>query len=129
MPHQQHAPRKIGLPPFLISFTMLLPRPMAAIAMMIKNLLSSFNGAKKDAGAPKRRAMVVITEARMNHNMNIGKDFFRLKPLELLPADLLLLARIRASTKVIGMMARVRSALRLLLYPASESQDSTYCPR
>ena len=65
IPAQQHAPRRIGLPPVLISLTMLLLRPIAAIAMMMQNLLSSLSGAKIPAGTPELRATVVITEARM----------------------------------------------------------------
>ena len=53
MPAQQQAPSRRGFPPVSISLTMLLPRPMEAIAMMMKNLLSSFSGAKKEAEIPK----------------------------------------------------------------------------
>ena len=38
MPIQQHAPNKIGLPPVLISLITLLFNPIAAIAMIMKNL-------------------------------------------------------------------------------------------
>lgn len=53
MPAQQQAPSRRGFPPVFISLTMLLPRPMAAIAMLMKNLLSSFSGANKEAEIPK----------------------------------------------------------------------------
>lgn len=44
MPAQQQAPSSSGLPPLFTSLTTLLFSPMAAIAMMMKNLLSSFSG-------------------------------------------------------------------------------------
>lgn len=63
MPVQQQAPRRIGFPPDLISFIILLLRPIAAIAMMIKNLLSSFKGENTAADIPKFMATVVMTDA------------------------------------------------------------------
>ena len=65
MPTQQQKPMNSGLPPVLISFTMLLLRPMAAMARTMKNLLSVFTGAKKEAGTPKLPATVVIRDAAM----------------------------------------------------------------
>lgn len=41
IPIQQQAPRRIGFPPDLMSLTTLLFRPMAAIAMIIRNLDNS----------------------------------------------------------------------------------------
>ena len=52
IPAQQEAPRRIGLPPFFISLTIFVFRPMAAIARMIKNLLSSFTGPNVEAETP-----------------------------------------------------------------------------
>ena len=46
IPTQQQNPIKIGLPPFFTSFTISVCRPTAPIAIMIKNLLSSFKGRK-----------------------------------------------------------------------------------
>lgn len=44
MPAQQQAPNSRGFPPLFTSLTTLLFSPIAAIAMMMKNLLSSFSG-------------------------------------------------------------------------------------
>lgn len=53
----------IGFPPVFTNFTISVFSPIAAIAITIKNLLSSLNGAKKDVGTPKLTATVVMTEA------------------------------------------------------------------
>ncbi len=50
IPAQQTAPSSKGLPPLRISFTTLLFKPMAAIAMTMQNFESSFKG-RKAAGA------------------------------------------------------------------------------
>ena len=76
MPIQQQNPVRIGLVPVLMSFIILVFRPMAAIAMIIRNLLSSFNGAVTPTG---RRKTVVTTDARMKNSTNIGKARFKLK--------------------------------------------------
>lgn len=60
---QQQAPRKRGFPPVLIKVIILLLRPTAAIAMVIKNLLNVFTGAKKDGATPKFDKTAVIMEA------------------------------------------------------------------
>lgn len=65
MPIQQTAPRIIGFPPVLISFIMLLLRPMAAIAMIIKNFERFFTGSNTERGTPAPAATVVITAAIM----------------------------------------------------------------
>ena len=41
---QQQAPKSSGFPPLFTSLMRLLFKPMAAIAMIIKNLLSSLSG-------------------------------------------------------------------------------------
>ena len=46
---------------------------MAAIAIMIKNLLKFFSGAKNEAETPKWVARVVIILARINHSIKKGK--------------------------------------------------------
>lgn len=46
IPIQQQPPSKIGFPPDLISLIMLLFKPIAAMAIIIKNLLSSLSGLK-----------------------------------------------------------------------------------
>ena len=50
----QHTPMKMGLPPVRTNLTILVFRPMAAMARMMKNLDSSLKGWKK-AEAHRRR--------------------------------------------------------------------------
>ena len=80
MPIQHMPPSIIGLPPDFISFSRLLFNPIAAIAIMIKNLLKSFRGVKECEGTPVFKAMVVIIDATIKYIINIGNDFFRLNP-------------------------------------------------
>lgn len=63
IPTQRQAPSTMGLPPVFTSLMMLLFKPMAAMAITIKNLLNSLTGAKTAAGTCRRRATVVITDA------------------------------------------------------------------
>jgi hypothetical protein len=63
IPTQQQNPKTIGFPPDFTSFTMFVFKPIAAIARMIKNLLSSLNGVNTAAGTPKLVAIVVMIEA------------------------------------------------------------------
>ena len=72
--------------------------------MIMQNLLKSFKGTKIFEGIPIFKAIVVITDAIIKYIINIGNDFFRLKP-DFLLFDLS--EFIIASTIVIGMMARV----------------------
>lgn len=106
MPAQHTAPKAIGLPPDFTSSTRLLFRPMAAMAMVMKNLLSSFSGAKTSAETPAIPARVVITEAITKYRRNIGNARFRLKLFLPEPEDLR--ARWMARPKVIGIIASVR---------------------
>ena len=78
IPTQQEAPRRIGFPPDLTSFTTLLFRPIAAIAMIMKNLDSSFSGANTSALTPRLMHTVVMTAAMIKYRMNIGKALFKL---------------------------------------------------
>lgn len=103
MPIQQHAPMAIGLPPFLTSLTMLVFSPIAAIAMMMKNLLSSLMGAKKEAGSPKWMAVVVMMDAPIKNRMKNGKTCFSATFFSLSS----FLVRRNASRRVMGMMAKV----------------------
>ena len=80
MPTQQAPPMRIGFPPVRISLTILLLRPMAAIAMMMKNLLSSLSGVNTDAETPALIATVVMTEAAMKYRIKNGNAFLKLKP-------------------------------------------------
>lgn len=109
IPSQQQAPMKSGLPPVLISFTISVLRPMAAIAMTIKNLLKSFKGENTDESTPAAVAIVVISDAAIKYNIKKGKIFFKLTFL--FSSLLFFLVVINAKTKVIGIMARVLVSL------------------
>ena len=65
----------MGFPPVLTNLTISVLRPIAAIAMMMKNLLSSFKGLVIVAG---RLKTVVTTDARTKKRMKKGKIFFKL---------------------------------------------------
>ena len=102
IPSQQQNPVKIGFPPVLTSLTIFVLRPIAAIAMTIRNLLSSLSGSVTAAGSWNT---VVTTEASTKNRTKNGKDFFRLK---VEPSDFFsYLPRQMARTSVIGMIARV----------------------
>ena len=69
IPIQQLAPIIIGFPPFLINFTIYVFNPIAAIAMIIKNLLNSLNGLNKLEGTPNPVAIVVMIEAAIKYRI------------------------------------------------------------
>ena len=58
---------------------------MAAMAMMMKNLDSSFSGEKKEGLTPAMVLTVVMREASTKKRMKKGKIFFRLKALPCCP--------------------------------------------
>ena len=62
---QQRAPRRMDLPLDLIIAMRLVLRPIALMAMMMRNLESCLRGAKKLLLTPKEVRMVVRREARM----------------------------------------------------------------
>ena len=62
---QQRAPRRMDFPLDLIIATRLVLRPIALMAMMIRNLESSLRGEKKLLLTPKEVRTVVSREARM----------------------------------------------------------------
>ena len=70
---QQMRPMRMGLAPLLTSFTRSVFRPMAAMAMTMKNLLKAFRGAKAAASAPAATATVVMTEAARKSRMKVGE--------------------------------------------------------
>ena len=108
MPIQQDAPSRIGLPPDFTSLTTLLFKPIAAIAIMMKNLDNSFSGTNTSALTPRLMHIVVIIAAMIKYRINIGNARFRLKfPVDL-PSFAADFARIKDRTSVIGMIARVR---------------------
>ena len=78
MPAQQQAPIKSGLPPVLTSLTISVLRPIAAIAMTMKNLLSSLSGANTAVSTPAAATAVVISEAAIKYSIKKGKIFFKL---------------------------------------------------
>ena len=63
MPAQHEAPIIMGLPPVFISLTILLFRPIAAIARVIMNLLSSLSGSNAEDGTPLFIHIVVTNAA------------------------------------------------------------------
>ena len=108
MPIQQDAPSRIGLPPDFTSLTTLLFKPIAAIAIMMKNLDNSFSGTNTSALTPRLMHIVVIIAAMIKYRINIGNARFRLKFLVDLPSFAADFARIKDRTSVIGMIVRVR---------------------
>ena len=86
MPIQQDAPSRIGLPPDFTILTTLLFKPIAAIAIMMKNLDNSFSGANTSALTPRLLHIVVIIAAMIKYRINIGNARFRLKFLVDLPS-------------------------------------------
>ena len=108
IPIQQEAPRRSGFPPDFINFITLLFRPMAAMAIMMKNLDSSFSGANTSALIPILIHAVVIIAAMMKYKINIGNALFMLKFPAFSPFTDADFAWIRDNTSVIGMIARVR---------------------
>ena len=62
---QQRAPRRMDLPLDLIIAMRLVLRPIALIAMMMRNLDSCLRGAKKLLLTPKEVRVVVSREARI----------------------------------------------------------------
>ena len=86
---------------------MLLLRPMAAIAMTIKNFERVLSGAKKASFTPAFMHTVVIRAAIIKYNMNIGKARLKLKLPEDVPSFFAAFARTTARTSVIGIIASV----------------------
>jgi hypothetical protein len=80
-------------------------RPIAAIARIMKNLLSSLKGVNMEEGTPKFIAIVVIIEANIKYIIKIGKIFLKFSSFPLV--FLSFLERINARVSVIGMMAKV----------------------
>ena len=76
MPIQQHRPMKMGLPPVLTSLTTSVLKPMAAIAMTMKNLDKVLMGAVTAAG---KANTVVMTLANTKNRMKNGKIFLMSK--------------------------------------------------
>ena len=62
---QQRAPRRMDLPLDLIMATRLVLRPIALMAMIMRNLESCLRGAKKLLLTPNEVRIVVSREARI----------------------------------------------------------------
>ena len=105
IPSQHDIPRRIGRPPLFINFTMSVLNPIAAIAIIIKNLDKSLSGTNTSAGTPTAVAIVVITLAPKKNKIKNGNTCFRdtLSP----SFSSAFLALINASTSVIGIIAKV----------------------
>ena len=113
MEHQQQNPRIIGFPPFLTSSTILVLSPIAHIAIAMKNLASHFIAGTK---APEYATVnplsgstptsVVTIAAPTNHRMNHGNIYLKENPDS--PEVFAFRARWNASTRVMGIIARVR---------------------
>lgn len=72
IPIQQAMPIRIGFPPVLTSLMMFVCSPMAAIAMIMKNLDNSFSGANTSIGTPTAAAIVVMMDAPIKNRMKKG---------------------------------------------------------
>ena len=107
IPIQQQSPIKIGFPPVFTSLMMLVFRPIAAIAMTIKNLLISFKGFVTAAGRWKNGGNHGSKQKKQHKE---GENLFQIDFCALcampFPA-----VRTNASTSVIGMIASVRVSL------------------
>lgn len=77
IPTQHINPRRSGFFPVLISSTIFVFTPIAAIASTIMNLLSVLNGVKNSAPTPAAAATVVIRDAAMKRKMKYGNTFFK----------------------------------------------------
>ena len=106
MPTQQQKPIRIGFPPDFTSLMILVLRPIAAIAITIKNLLIVLKGENALSGTPNDVAIVVISEAAMKKRIKNGKIFFML--IAAPPVLFSFLVRTKANTSVIGIIASVR---------------------
>ena len=78
---------RMGLPPDFTRCTTSVFRPMAAMAMTMKNFDSVLSGSNSAGSAPADAAAVVMTEAAKNSTMNRGSARRKLK-LPSLPAGL-----------------------------------------
>lgn len=83
MPAQQIAPRTSGFPPVFMSFTTLLFKPIAPMAITIRNLLSVLSGSNNLASTPADTTIVVIKEATIKYSTNIGNARFKLNEFSL----------------------------------------------
>lgn len=102
-------PRANGLEPDFTSFTMSLLKPMADIAITMKNLDRSLKGLKYPMSTPLARAMVVIRLAIMKYIMKNGN--ICLMDIFLLSSVSVFFILMKARPRHIGIMARVLVSL------------------
>ena len=74
MATQQQNPIRMGLPPVFTSLTTLVFKPMAAMAIMMKNLLCCLKRLKKEASTPRETQKVVTTEASRKNKIKREKS-------------------------------------------------------
>ena len=103
---QVKSPMRIGLPPVLISFIILVFKPIAPIAIVIKNLPNLVKGFVSVGFILNR---VLIIAANKKNKMNHGNIL-----LNLTVVVVFFLERYNASINVIGIMARVRVSLTIV---------------
>ena len=103
---QQQRPIRIGFPPVLINFTILVFSPIAPIAIVIKNLPASVRGF---VALGLMLNNVLIIEANKKNKTNHGKTFDSLT----LVAEVFLV-RYKARANVIGIIARVLVSLTIV---------------
>ena len=77
---QQRAPRRMDFPLDLNIAMRLVLRPIALIAMMMRNMESCLRGEKKLVLTPKDVRRVVSREARIKERIKTGKIFLSFTP-------------------------------------------------
>lgn len=112
IPIQHTNPIRMGFPPVLTSFIIFVLKPMADIAITIKNLDTVLNGENTSGFIPAAEAIVVISDAPIKKRIKNGKTLLNLKPLVEVPFSER--ARRKASTSVIGIIASVRVSLTIV---------------
>lgn len=109
---QQHAPKNTALFPLLTSLITSVFRPIADMAITIKNLESFFRGENKDGFMPRLATNVLISDASMKKPIKEGSFLKKLLRLKTSALFLVSLAdRYKESAKVIGIIAKVRVSL------------------
>lgn len=121
---QQQNPIMIGLPPFLTKVIMFVFKPIAHMAITIKNLLNCFRKSNvliailRVAPVQKLVITVVTREAIIKYKMNIGNIFL----IEIAFSTSVcccffsFLIRRKDKTKVIGIIAKVLVSLTIVAY-------------
>ncbi len=105
-PSQQTRPTMRAALPFFTKENTLVRKPIATIAIQMKNLERDFSGANQSAPIPNPPAIVVIRLAKIKYKIKVGKPVRRdfLSALRPFPRVCQI-----AKTVVIGIMAKVRA--------------------